>query len=108
MDRTVSEHLLEHKQHYMNFLQFPESADESQKNELFSKSVVELKQDGKWNTELGDCLPLAISNKLQRPIRIYSSKLYNPVYDIEPDISLQRGETQLLALLAVHGTEHGT
>ena len=39
----VAEHLLEHTQHYINFLQFPESSNERQKNELFTKSVDELK-----------------------------------------------------------------
>ena len=102
----VAEHLLEHTQHYINFLQFPESANERQKNELFRKSVDELKNDGKWNTDLGDCLPLAVSNHLHRSIRIYSSKLSNQVYDIVPDISSEGEETLVLSLFAVRGTEH--
>ena len=35
---------------------------------------------------IADCLPLAIANVLKRPMRIYSSNLATPVYDIRPDI----------------------
>ena len=102
----VADHLLEYKHHNMNFLRFPEGACEIEKTELFKTGVSELKSNGKWNTDLGDCFPLAICNKLQRSMRIYSSKISNPVYDIDPNLSGQTGERLLLSLLAVRGTEH--
>ena len=83
-------HLFEQQCHYINFLTFHDGTEDRQKTEIIVNKINELKSSGIWNTDLGDCLPLAMANLLKHPIRIYSSNLSNPVTDIEPDLSEER------------------
>ena len=58
-----------------------------------------LKASGAWNVSLGDCLPLA----LKSTIRIYSSDIRTPVYDIIPSTKITQ---EKLINLAIRGVEH--
>ena len=46
-----------------------------------------LREKGQWKERLADCLPLAIANFYQRPIKVLSSKISNPVFDIHPTLA---------------------
>jgi hypothetical protein len=79
-------------------------------SEKYDKMILDLMQDGIWNVEMADFLPLATANLLQRNITIYSSRLHNPVINIMPDIdrgTRPGGQVDIkLAYLAVRGREH--
>ena len=66
-------------------------------------------QGGQWDNILGDCLPLALANLYHCPVRIYSSKITTPVYDIQPNLNVVEtapANVINLAYLAMRGSEH--
>lgn len=65
-----------------------------------------LKAKGQWNVALADCIPLAASNILGRPIRIFSSDMSNPTYDIKPDINEHTDDYIYLAYVKIRNKEH--
>lgn len=103
--QTVCDHMLKHVGNYIQFL--PKNG-EQELSEQFRLEVEQLKEDGQWKTSLADCLPLAIANVLNRPLRIFSSHLATPVYDIRPDIGDCdfSDEYLYLAHVAVRNEEH--
>lgn len=104
-------HMIENKEHYLSYLALNQN-DESSNEEkllLFQNEINTMMLGGNWNLSLGDCLPLALANAYNRPVRIYSSKMTTPVYDIQPN--LREYETVgiehiNLAYLAMKGSEH--
>lgn len=86
------------------------SPDNDELSSTYNQGVCSLKQDGNWNAELSDLLPLATANIYNKRVTIFSSKLSNPVIQISPDLNVNHdseptGEI-LLSYLAVHGFEH--
>lgn len=80
----VVEHRRDKRLHYRNFLTFPSDASDEEKDMTYSECLDDLKQNGHWNSDLADCVPLAIANTFQRIVHIYSSRISNPVCDITP------------------------
>ncbi|KAK7474659.1 hypothetical protein BaRGS_00034083 [Batillaria attramentaria] len=98
-------HMNENVQHYVDF--FPCTGNEHERTQQVRASVEELRENGIWNTTANDILPLALANFTRRRVKIFSSKLDKPVWDITP--SLKTGETAsvfspiYLAFLAPRG-----
>jgi hypothetical protein len=67
-----------------------------------------LSQDGHWNIQLADCLPLAVANLYKRQLRVYSSRIANSVYDIVPDLSenMPAVEPIKVTLFSIFGQEY--
>lgn len=105
----IVEHLRDNRSHYKHFLNFPSHASDEDKDMIYNEYLDDLKQCGHWNLDLADCMPLAIANIFQRIVRIYSSKISNPVCDIKPDLlesDQSSGKIINLALIAITGKEH--
>lgn len=104
----VVEHLRVEKAHYRNFLSYLENLTDDEKDKLYDEYLSDLSQDGHWNIQLADCLPLAVANLYKRQLRVYSSRIANSVYDIVPDLSenMPAVEPIKVALFSVFGQEH--
>lgn len=57
--------------------------------EIYHKQIEILRSHGQWKERLADCLPLAVANHFKRPIKIFSSKVSNPVFDINPSMEAE-------------------
>ncbi|KAK3090584.1 hypothetical protein FSP39_012887 [Pinctada imbricata] len=95
--------------HYIVFLTCKEHTAEEEKCRIFSENLNNLRNPGHLNVSLADCLPLAAANVYKRPLRIYSSRIQNAVYDISADLD-QVGDGMQdpirLALFSIPGHEH--
>ncbi|KAK3732340.1 hypothetical protein RRG08_055923 [Elysia crispata] len=67
---------------------------------------IELKKKGQWNSNLGDLVPFAIANFLQRNILIFSSEETSPITPISSTLTEVQGKDLAIARLAVPGFEH--
>ena len=90
----VCDHLEQNKQHYLEFIEFKEGDDQLA---VFTQQVEIFRLSGQWKQGLGDCLPLSVANLLQRPIKIFTSKISCPVIDISPNIGDTGGDYMYLA-----------
>ena len=72
--------MLEHTERFSSFVSVESS--QSQVRE-FRTQVETLRDSGKWNTKIADCLPLSTAQKFNCKLRIYSSSLSTPVIDAE-------------------------
>ena len=108
--QNTCKHLLENENHYIGYLKHEQNKTEEEKSQYFKLKVNELLNDGIWNNEISDIAPLAVANIYQVPITIYSSKLEQPMVNIESDMNsvkpLDTLEKISLAYLAVPGFEH--
>ncbi|CAC5390833.1 unnamed protein product [Mytilus coruscus] len=86
MRKDLVEHLQHERTHYNNFLSFDEQLSEEGKKKRYDDYLHDLSHNGHWNSDLADMMPLALSNIYRHPIRVYSSKVANSVYDILPDL----------------------
>ena len=103
----VAKHLEDNIIHYLCFVNFPDAMTSEQEIEVFVKMIEEIKEDGTWNNEMSDFIPLCLANMFRRPIRIFSSRPFQPVIDIEPDLAAAVNESPILvAHVAMHGTDH--
>ena len=84
--QDIVNHLRENHEHYINVLSFRSDDDEISNRDIYEDTINDIQQDGHWNVELADCMPLAVSNIFKRTIRIFSSRISNQVYDIKPDL----------------------
>ena len=103
--QTISEHLLANSDFYQGF-----TADGSTIEDIIS----DVNKPGLWNTSTADLIPLATSNTLQCPLRIFSSREEGPfVYEIKPSLPSHSIPTDVtlpdriyLAHWAMTGREH--
>ena len=66
-----------------------------------------LRQNGHWESDFADVVPLALANVFKVRIRIFSSKCLMPVIDIEPDLTRpDPNKMIILAHLAIQWNEH--
>ncbi|MES9882503.1 MAG: hypothetical protein ABW185_16670 [Sedimenticola sp.] len=104
----IAKHFEENIIHYICFVTFPDIITADEEHTQFIDMIEEIKQDGKWNSDMSDIVPLCIANVLQRPLRIYSSRPFNPVCDITPDLVTiaNTAEPIPLAHTAIRGSDH--
>ena len=104
----ICDHLVEQKDSYCLFIELKD-------DEPFeSKIDAELRTSGRWNTALGDLLPLSMANLFQSRVEIFSSKEDSPYYMVAPDKSLPEHESRVkhhsssiqLVYTAIPGQEH--
>lgn len=107
MRTDLVEHLQHERAHYNNFLSFDEQLSEEEKKR-YDDYLHDLSHNGHWNSDLADMMPLALSNIYRHPIRVYSSKVANSVYDILPDLGENSSSTDFIkvALFSITGQEH--
>jgi len=100
----IANHLRDNYEHYKAFRLSTQQEDDQRK---YGEEVEKLKEDSTWNTDLADCVPLALANIYKTPVRIYSSRVENPVYDIQPDLNEDTTEKFIkIACVAMRGQEH--
>lgn len=84
-DQTCK-HLIDNCENYMGFLMNDE-VNKMDRLSLFQLEVNKMSETGNWKSPIGDCLPLAIANMMERPVRIFSSSVSTPVQQIDPDMA---------------------
>ncbi|KAK3085282.1 hypothetical protein FSP39_001017 [Pinctada imbricata] len=100
-------HMQENAPEYIDFIPSNTEISNEEKKDIFQEQVNYLKQEGNWSNELGDTLPLAVSNYLKREIMIISSNRNKPVLRIQPTIGKTLDDSLItLAYLAIPGSEH--
>ena len=95
--QCLCEHMTANIEHYSPLLQRGSCALLTQ---------IELKKKGQWNSSLGDLVPFAIANFLQRNILIFSSEETSPITPISPTLTEVQDKDLAIARLAVPGFEH--
>ena len=98
--KRLADHMAEKMHHYINFTNF-----KGEEND-YMQMVSCLKQSGQWNTTLADCLPLAVANTFSVTIKVFSSLISTPVYDIGPDLVASTKSSIHLAYIGIPGQEH--
>ena len=78
----VCSHIDDHQEHYKPYVMKGVQTDKD-----FQDYLQEMKSPGVWNTDLADCLPLAIANQYKIRLRIFSSDISASVLNFEPSIS---------------------
>ncbi|CAC5393377.1 unnamed protein product [Mytilus coruscus] len=108
MRKDLVEHFQHERAHYNNFLSFDEQLSEEEKKKRYDDYLHDLSHNGHWNSDLADMIPLALSNIYRHPIRVYSRKVANSVYDILPDLGENNSSTDFIkvALFSITGQEH--
>jgi len=104
----IADHLRDHYDHYRVFRSTRSVPNHDDKMEYLLE-VDNIRNSGTWNTNLADCMPLAVANITKRPIRIYSSNTQTPVIDVAPDLQEEpctNNAPIFLACTAVRGQEH--
>ena len=96
--QCLCEHVNANIEHYSPFLQGGSCALLAQ--------IELLKKKGQWNSDLGDLVPFAIANFLQRNILIFSSEETSPITPISPTLTEVQGKDLAMGRLAVPGFEH--
>jgi len=105
--QQISNHIIENIHHYNGFIRVEQNVLEEEKIRLITANARKLDENGHWESEYADFVPLCLANIFKRSIRIFSSRLFTPVFDIEPDLSQPQNDVPfLLAHLATHGSEH--
>lgn len=88
MRKTISDHLLYHESYYKPFF----SASKRQYQQL----ARDVQKTGHWTSMVNDAVPLAVSNILQRKIRIFTSMRIQPSISIDPSLEPQSDCTSLI------------
>ena len=94
----LCEHVTANFEHYSPFLPRGSCALLAQIELLIKK--------GQWNSNLGDLVPFAIANFLQRNNLIFSIEETSPITPISPTLTEVQGKDLAIARLAVPGFEH--
>ncbi|MEW8546092.1 MAG: OTU domain-containing protein, partial [Candidatus Thiodiazotropha sp.] len=103
----VVDHLVENSAHYICFANVSEPSTEEEEHERFIELTQEIKEDGAWNSDMSDLVPLCLANIFKRPLRIFSSRPFTPVFDVVPDLVTPSSEDPLLiSHLAIRGSDH--
>jgi len=105
----IADHLGDNYDHYKMFLTARDVTEPTDSKQNYLREVETVRESGTWNMDLADCMPLALSNIMRRPVRIYTSKMQNPVIDVEPDLveqSCVNNPHILIACTAICGKEH--
>ena len=96
--------------HYNGYITFRKDSTDQERHYEYIVKVNEISKTGVWNKEVSDIAPLAISNLLQTPITIYSSRLDRPMEHITPDMVSEGVQIPVerlkLVYLATPGFEH--
>ena len=99
-------HLSEHRNNYISFLPSRGTTEEENVTE-YHEQVSKLQISGNWNCSLADCFPLALANMTKSLVRIYSSAIATPCYDVNPDmVEIEGNRIICLAHMAIRGEEH--
>ena len=101
MRERLGKHMVDNKTHYSEFLRVDERTPSN-----FDQMINDIQSKGVWKLELADCLPLAVANSFAVPLKIFSSRISTPVYDIKPDLVTSERTPIILAYSAIHGREH--
>ena len=106
----ISFHLLWNEPYYMPF--FGDKMGQQQ----YRKLAEEVTEKGAWTSLINDALPVAVSNILQRKIRIFTSQKNQPCISIDPSLMPQcedfkltvrtEEDPVLLAYLVIPKKEH--
>ncbi|CAC5405758.1 OTUD3 [Mytilus coruscus] len=96
MQKDLVKHLQHERAHYNNFLSFDEQLAEEEKKKRYDDYLHDLSHNGHWNSDLADMMPLALSNIYRHPIRVYSSKVANSVYNILPGLGEYNSSTDFI------------
>ena len=96
--QCLCEHIIANVEHYSPFLQGGPCALLAQ--------IELLKKKGQWNSDLGDLVPFAIANFLQRNILIFSIEETSPITTVSPTLTRVQGKDLAIVRLAVPGFEH--
>ena len=70
--KLVKEWLGENREYYMEFLVFPEQVEQS-KEQVYEAMAVKFLQMGFYSSDIGDIMPLGLSNAVGLPIVIFNS-----------------------------------
>lgn len=107
MRNNITEHMEVNWEHYSGFMKLNQEMSKDDQKLQFLTKISELRNSGHWESDYSDFVPLCLANMFERPIRIFSSRPFTPVFDIEPDLVDGTGKQKiLLAHLAIHGNEH--
>ena len=103
---SVCDFLLERKENYLHFMPF--ESESGNQEDFFLNEVNNLRQSGQWNTYLADCLPLAIADKFDSIVRVYSSSLSTPIINIKPSTWTENKSYKMIevAHIAIRQEEH--
>lgn len=66
----------------MGFLSFPAGTDQLEKEGAFNEHLNDLMQNGHCNSDLAECISLAIANIVKQGVRVCSSRIAHTVVDI--------------------------
>ena len=97
--------MIENVERYIPFCSVGQG-NEAYQTEQFLNEVKQLQESGEWNINLADCFPLAVADMLKRNLRIYSSAVTTPVYELSPRNMTDSSACFCLAYLAIRGEEH--
>ena len=103
----IADHLESNSIHYINILEDNKSSDD--KTDPYMREVSLIREMGHWKSHLSDDIPFAVANIqfFKRQIRIFSSNIRNPVYDITPILTYFDQTSYInLAYLEVRDEEH--
>lgn len=97
---NLCQHMEDNIEHYEGFFE----AEDDNKRRSALDGINQLRTNGAWNTEANDILPLALANMTKRRIKVFTSKINTPHYDIIPTIGQASVFRPIyLALLAPRG-----
>ena len=83
--RMTCEHIIDYAHEYITFFSNTDTNESFEEDIIwidFRTEVEELKCNGKWTNCAADLLPLALSNWSRKTIKIFSSLIQKPVFDI--------------------------
>lgn len=106
--QKLCDHLSSNIDTYIDFLPSGTSANDTERKNKYISKVNFLREEGHWDNDLADALPLAIANLSGRVLKIYCSKRANPMYEIRPVLHAEIDENDCinLAFIQVPGFEH--
>jgi hypothetical protein len=87
-------HLRDKREHYIHLFPSPSEATDQERQELYEKQVDALSRIGHWNFDIAHYMPLVVANIFNRPVRIYSSRIENSVFDVLPDLTPAGSEAE--------------
>lgn len=98
---NLCSHIEDQIEHYEGF--FPVEGNNKRHSTL--QYINYLRTNGSWNTEANDILPLALANLTKRRVKVFTSKIHTPHFDIIPTMAEHVSVFRpiYLALLAPRG-----
>ena len=105
----VCDHLLHNENNYIEFLHFTDDLSTEQKSQAYAEKVKVIETAGIWNQDIADIVPMAVANLFNAQITIFSSRVNNPIINIEPTMGMPtdvQRQPFMLSYLAMRGFEH--